>query len=156
VRKGMLFAVASVCALALAALGCGGSGGTDEVTAASISKGEYIREASAICEAGAKRKQTAYDVYAKEHEGANAVSDAQRNRDLIEVMLAPNIEQEVEELRELGAPKNDVDTIERMLRLREETVTLAEEHPETVFTNEPFEKSINAAKKYGLAACATP
>jgi hypothetical protein len=151
----MLFAVASACVLAVGALGCGGGGGTDEVTAASISKAQYIKEASAVCEATVKRMKTDFGVFLKTHEGKTGSDEAESN-ELIATVLAPNVEREVEELRELGAPENDVKTVEKMLRLREETVTLAEEDPEAVFTNEPFEKSINAAKKYGLAACAVP
>jgi hypothetical protein len=161
VRKGTFFSAACAFAVAIAAVGCGsgsgGSGGSgDEVTASSITKAQYIKDAGAICEGATKRIKVDFGVYLREEGDEEAKASAAHYADLVDAVFAPNVEQEIEELRELGAPKQDVSTVEAMVKAREEALAAVEADPKSLTTNQPFEKSIKAAKDYGLAACAVP
>jgi hypothetical protein len=153
VKKGIFSAAAAACALALLGLGCGGGDGSDEVTASSISKSEYIKQASAVCEGAAKRIKTDFGVYTREHAGDKSGADT---AELFEAVFLPNAEQEIDELRELGAPEGDVKTVEAMLSAREDALTKVQANPKSGLTNKPFEKSIKAAEDYGVIACAIP
>jgi hypothetical protein len=152
VRKGTFLAALVACAAALLAAGCGGGGGTETVTASSIGKAEYIKQASKVCEETAKRMKADFALYTQEHSG----KENQNPAGVIEDVFAPNVEQEIGELRELGAPKSDVKTVEALLKAREEALLAVEKEPKSATTNAPFQKSIKAAKDYGIVACAVP
>lgn len=156
-RKGILLLLAA-CASALV-VGCGGGGGNSgEVTASSISKAQYVKQASAICESAAKQIKTDFAVFSREQAGekSNQSGGEDQAAKLVNEVFAPNVEREIDELRELGAPKEDVKTVEAMLKAREEALAKVEADPKSALTNAPFEKSIKAAKDYGVVACAVP
>jgi hypothetical protein len=143
-------------AIVLVATGCGGGGDSTEVTAASISKAQFIKQAEAICESGNKQLQIDFAAFLKNNAGIEHPTEA-TYAELVNTVVAPDIEREVEELRELGAPSADLDQVQAMLDAREESVALAEEDPQAVTHNSEkvFAKASKLAKEYGMETCAT-
>jgi hypothetical protein len=157
VRNGILSLLGGVFVAMLAASGCGGGGGNDTtVTESSIRKPQYVAKATAICESGTKKIETDFGVFLKEKEGVTQPSAADYV-ELYEKVVAANVPDEVEELRELGAPKGDAKEVEAMLKAREESVAIAKEDPEAIVkdSKKVFGKASALAKSYGLKACGT-
>jgi hypothetical protein len=154
VRNG-IFLLAGVCAMAVLAAGCGGSSGDSTITESSISKDQYIIKANGICERGTKKIQTDFGVFLKEKENVTKPTNADYT-ELYEKVLAPNVSAEIEELRELGAPKGDGSEIEAILVAREGSMTRAEEDPEAIVNDSKkvFGKASKLAGDYGLKLCA--
>lgn len=158
--------------LALAGSGCGaGSGGdaggggaggaalsssevAESVTTASISKAAFVKQADAICEKREKQIQADFLVYAKENKDVKEPTEADYTA-LIDAVLAPNIEKEVEEIEQLGAPAGDEDEVGEILAARIEGLNHVESSPKTVIdSNEDiFAEASKLAKAYGLKSC---
>jgi hypothetical protein len=156
VRKVVLLAVGAICTPALLATGCGGGGDGDTVTVSSMSKSQYVKKADRVCEEGTKNSEVDFGVFLKEEQSVKNPTKADFVK-LVGTVVAPNVEAEVEELRELGAPRGDVGKVEAMLKAREESIAIAEEDPEAVIQNSEkvFGKASRVAGEYGLKACAT-
>ena len=154
-RKGFFLLLGGVCAIGLLVVGCGG-GGNDEVSVSSLSKNQYVLKAEEVCEKGTKKIETDFGVFLTEEEKVKHPTKADYAK-LVEIVLVPNVETEIEELRELGAPKGDSGEIETMLKTREESIAIAEEDPEAVIhdSTKVFGKASKAADAYGLKTCGT-
>ena len=148
--------IVGVLAVALVWVGCGSSSGGDEVTASSISKAQFIKEADAACREGQKGVQNDFQAFVKENENLKNPTEA-KYAELVETVLAPNIEQEVDDIRSLGAPDGDVEEIEAMLVAREEGLEEAEAQPKKAVQANlaGFTEAGKLAKGYGLKDCGT-
>ena len=156
-RKGFFLLLGGACAFALLVTGCGGGSGNDsEVTASSLSKAQYIQKANAVCEKGTKQIATDFAVFLKEKESVKEPTEADYVQ-LFNTVVAPNVEREIDELRELGAPKGDEKEVEAILQAREESIQIAEEDPEAIIENSDkvFARASKVAAGYGLKTCAT-
>jgi hypothetical protein len=153
VGKRTIVICAGVLALALIGAGCG-SDDEGEVTAAEISKAEFVKQADAACKRSEKQIQEDFAAYVKDHEDIQKPTEADY-AELVDVILSPNVEQEVEDIRALGAPSGDEEEIEGLLAAREESVEVAEEDPEALISNGDriFAKSSKLAEEYGLEVC---
>jgi len=146
--------------MAIAVAGCGG--GSDDgngITASSLSKAEFIAKADAICAKGQKQVERNFGAFAKKtklnvQQVTKNPTKAQVNG-LVHAVLIPAIEQEVTEIRALGAPAGDEDKIEAMLDATEEGIATAEDLPRTVLeeTSVAFGVGSRLAKEYGLTVC---
>jgi hypothetical protein len=121
-----------------------------------MSKSQYVKKADRVCEEGTKDTEVDFGVFLREEQNVKSPTEADFVK-LVETVVAPNIEAEVEELRELGAPSGDVGKVEAMLEAREESIAIAEENPEAVIrdTKKVFGEASRMASEYGLKACAT-
>lgn len=135
--------------------GCGGSSdSSSEVTASSLSKAQFIKQADAACKKGEEEVQSDFKAFASENENlANPTED--QFSELIETVLVANVEQELEDIRALGAPSGDEEKVEAILAAREEGVEEAEAQPKRAVESSlaGFEKANGLAKAYGLEAC---
>ncbi len=138
---------------ALAIVGCGDS--DEEATASSITKAEFVKKANATCKAAEEQIQGDFGAYAVEIGELKNPTESDYAK-LIEVVLVPNLEEEIEKLRELGAPSGDESEVDAMIEAREESIELAEEDPRLVVDKGEaiFGKSSQLAEEYGLEACA--
>ncbi len=147
--------LATACVASFVVSACGGGGGdSGEVTVSSLSKAQYVRNASEVCEHGTKQIEVDYGTWLKTLKEKPTEADYSK---LVDTAVVGDIGQEIDELRELGAPKGDAKEIETVLQLREESIQIAEEDPEAVIENadKVFAKASKAASEYGLQACAT-
>ncbi len=137
--------------------GCGGSSdSSSEVTASSISKGQFIKEADAACKEAEERIQKDFKTFTSENKNlANPTED--QFSELIETVLVANIEQELEDIRALGAPSGDEEKVEAILAARTEGTEEAEAQPKLAVqgTLPGFEKADKLATEYGFKTCAT-
>src|SRR5580765_5856378 len=91
-------------AMVLVGVGWGGSGG--DTTTSSLSRTEFIKKADAVCEKGSERLKADFAIFAEEKNNNPNPSQAEYE-ELIAQVIAPNVNQEVAELRALGSPKGD-------------------------------------------------
>jgi len=155
--RGWLTVLAGVLALALVAVGCGGSGDSETAVAeSSISKAQYVKKAEAVCEKGTEELEADFAALVREKENVKKPSESDY-LDLLEKVVAPNISAEVEELREIDVPEGDASTVEAMLSARTESLSIAEGEPKSLIENSKkvFGKASKLASEYGLKACAT-
>lgn len=143
--------IAAVLALGLITGGCGGDSST-----ASITKAVFIKKADAACEKGNRRLQADFATYLKSGKAAKASEPTEADySELVATVVAPNLEQEIEEIRALGAPSGDEEQVEAILEAREESIEKAEANPELMSGNgdELFTKPRKLAREYGLKVC---
>jgi hypothetical protein len=159
-------------ALALALSACGGgssSTGTDathggtptgseatggESSAAAGSLSDYIRRASAICNATDATQRAIYAKYAKTHSKASQETN-KGQEEIITNIGVPTTAKELDELRELPVPSEKAEAVEEMLSSAETALKKSEEDPSLflkVETN-PFLPSEKLSRALGLKAC---
>lgn len=156
--RGLCVAVAIIAALLLAA-GCGSdSSGDSEVTVqtGSLSKAEFIKKADAICEAARTEFLTKFTAFFKAHE--SDLGDKQKEEaffsEMLETILGPNIEGEVEQMSTLGAPKAYAAEVASFLNALQKRIDEAHEDPTGLTgTPYPFKKAEDAAAKVGMQGC---
>jgi hypothetical protein len=157
----LLVVVATVAALLIVA-GCGGSGdssGGSEVTAqtGSLSKDEFVKKADAICEAARTEFLAKYTSFVEAHKAdiGNAQKEKELIGEMVETLLAPNIEGQVEQISELGAPNAYAPEATSFLSALQKRVDELQGNPtEVSATPYPFKKAEDIAAKAGMKGCA--
>lgn len=144
--KRLICLPAAVLAVVLIVAGCG-----DDSSTASISKAQFVKKANAVCKKGTKQLQVDYLAFVTKSQVTNPTEDDYAK--LVDVVFAPNLQQEADEIRALGAPSGDEDEVEEIAKALEEAVEAAEKEPELVLGTEVFTKSSKLADEYGLKAC---
>jgi hypothetical protein len=134
--RGSIALLAGFLAIALILVGCGG-GGSDSTnggsdSTASLSKAEFIEDADAICEEGGKQSLSELVAFAKESKlpKVKELTTAQWE-EVGTRILAPALQQQVDEIRQLELPSGDEAQIEAFLDGVDEAVERVEENPAT-------------------------
>lgn len=140
--------------LLLVALLVAGCGGGDDSSSESISKEEFIAKADAICKQGNERMEAGFTKLLKDVKNVTKLKKAEYEEIVDEVMV-PSIEREIEELRALGVPAGDEERVEAMLTALEEGKETAERNPEAVNASSDavFGIAARIASEYGLEVC---
>ncbi len=145
--------LAGALAIALIAAGCGSS--SDDSTA-SITKAEFIKKSDAACTKGNEQIESEFQSYARK----NGISEKKepteaQSTQLSETILLPAVQQEVEEIRALGAPSGEEDKVNAVLDAVEEGIEKGEEDPGSLVTENPaaFAKANKLANEYGFKVC---
>jgi hypothetical protein len=136
--------------LSIAAFGCGlallvGCGGGEKHP----TKADFVAKANAICATG--NKQIDADL--------KAVGDnpsEQEMQDAIKTKLIPNVESQLDDIRDLGSPKGDEDKVKAIVDNAQSAADKVKEDP-SLLTQEgadPFEEANRLAGDYGLSECA--
>jgi hypothetical protein len=139
-------------ALALgAAAALGGCGGDDDggLTTGDVSKAAYIADADAICAEGDREIEAA----ARERFADKPPSDDEAAA-FLEDVVAPSIQGQLDELRQLEVPEADVEAVERVYDTAQENLDTLRETPED-FTGDanPFAEANRLARAYGFEDC---
>lgn len=146
--------LAGALAIALVAAGCGG--GSDNTTTASISKAEFEKKGNAICEKGEARIGQEGAKYAKEHNVKQQPTTAQFTA-MVETIVIPDIQRQLDELRALGAPAGLEKQVEETFAAVEEGLEEIKKEPTKAFGSEgqipAFARANKMAKGLGLNAC---
>lgn len=154
------FAAVAALLLALAAAGCGSSS-SDEVTVqtGSLSKAEFIEKADAICEAARTEFLAKYTKFLEAHKSVVNGGDKEGQEallgEILESILAPNIEGQVTQISKLGAPKDFAPEVEKFLNALEERMSKAQDNPQGFTTTPtPFVQAENIARQATMNGCA--
>lgn len=145
-------AAATAVGMLLVLSGCGG-GGEEALT-----KKQYVRRANAICTRFSKNLSLESEAFSKEH-GLNAVAPNQHEREQIILgVLLPNVEERLDELKELPAPKGEEAKIAQIIGTQEAALEEAKSHPARsaapiAHRGEPFRMAMDVAAEYGIWLC---
>lgn len=124
--------------------GCGGgsSGGP------SLTKGQFIKRAKAICTQAETEQFKNGFAYLEEHPGID-------EEEAVLPAALPPIEKELKELRDLGAPDGDETKVEVILNALEKALEETKKDPGRALERKgnPFETPNKLAERYGLQGC---
>lgn len=116
--------VVVVAALAAWGIGCGGGG--EETASANVTKAQFLKEATALCE---KRKKewdsTAFKFVKEFQEEGKSLTPKDADK-ILDETLFPLMEEEQEKLESLDVPAADEARIRKMLRTRAKAVEAVE------------------------------
>lgn len=157
-RLAVLFA--GILAIALIAAGCGSSdessGDDGSGDTASVStKAELIEQGDAICTKGLKQIRTEVTEYMKDKNINIRAGISNTQYAQIEgAVFLPGIQQQVDEVRALGAPSGEEDEVNAILDAFDEALVEAAKDPAVLFEGpNPLAKPNQMAEKYGFKSC---
>lgn len=147
--------------------GCGGGGDATgantsgvTITTSSLSRDEFIAQASKACQRLRKNLLKRVLAYLNQHEKAQNQTRSEETKvfaDMTRFVLLPTIRKEMAEIRKLGAPAGDEDEVEAFLDTQQEAVDAVAKLKHIVSRFE-IERYFTAAEKlfreYGLDKCA--
>lgn len=156
--RGFLLLAATGAALVLA-VGCGSSSGGSEVTVqtGALSKAEFIAKADAICKAARTEFIAKYTRFVTAHK--SELGDEQKEKELLgevlESLLAPNVEGQIKQIGKLGAPSDYAPEATSFLEALQTRLDEAKEDPtKLTATPFPFKQAETIAGKIGMNGCA--
>jgi hypothetical protein len=148
-RRGWALSAFVVAAAGLAA-GCGGD--DDGIPTGDVSKQEYIAQADEICGRGDREIERA----AREAFGARGPAPSEEQVvAFAEETVIPNVQGQLDDLRELEAPEADADRIEEIYDTAQENLDALAEDPGVLNNPDanPFAEANRLARAYGLKKC---
>ena len=118
----------------------------------SPSKAEYVKDANAIC----KKTNDELNADVKKEFGNQRPSQQQIEKFGTDT-VAPTIEDELSQLRDLDAPSGDEDTVNAIYDAAQDGVDALKQDPSILLENNPaaFQEANKLAKDYGLTVCAS-
>jgi hypothetical protein len=152
-----------ICGLALMAVlvvgvcvaGCGSSSSTTGETTATITKAEFVAKGNAVCVKGEKAQEAEINAYVKKHGLENKKPTKAQNVELVETVLAPNIQSQIDGVKALGAPGGEEQQVNSALELSQQTLEKIEANPELAFgKGNPFAAAGKQLHALGLKKCA--
>ena len=154
-NKALLAAFAALFALAALMAGCGGGDETTNETV-TLTKAEFIKQGDTICKEGNKEIQKGFEEYVEENDlPENKEPSAEQGVELTETVILPNVKQQAEEIRDLGAPEGDEEQVDELVTSLEDAVAEGEDDPESLFEGktDPFAEVNEIATDYGFKVC---
>ena len=138
----LLFALATLFA------GCGddeesgdsGDGGS------APTKAEFVKEGNAICEKGNAELDAATANFGPQTPPAEV--DA-----FVTDTLVPNVQGQIDDLRELTPPAGDENTVDEMLDTAQDNLDTVEDDPASIRSGDPFAEANQLLRDYGLTVC---
>jgi hypothetical protein len=136
-------------AIVLVAAGCG-----DDSSTTALTKAEFVQRGNAICKAGNEEIDREFEKFAEDHKLAqNKPPTSAQLEEAAEEFLLPSVSRQIDEVRALGAPEGQEETVEAFLDNAEAEVETIEEDPGKL--NEDAFAAVNKeARALGLTACA--
>jgi len=141
-----------------ASSGSGGkSSGQTSTPSGGLSKAEFVKRANAICEKGKKRSLAKMAAYVRKEKGDSGQPNPALLVKAVKAVFIPGVEAQIKEIRALGAPSGDEETVEAFLASLEEGVDAAKEASggsAGAAFGQGFKRSAKLAREYGLNGCA--
>jgi hypothetical protein len=157
-KRTSLFVSWPVMLAAVLLAGCGGtSGSTGSVTAktGSLSKAQFIKQADAICAEQLKQADTAVREYLTKNGLKPTTHDISAHESEVVEAFLPAYQQEIDQIRSLGAPRGDVKQVSAILTALQWNVDEGKAKPAKFLSQEGrFATPAALAKDYGLLECA--
>ena len=142
--------LACLAALALVGAGCGSDKSSEK---SSISKAEFVKKGNAICSQGNK------EIEAKGRKvfggTPNKKPSKAKMKEFASTVLLPSVEDQVNKIRALGAPKGDEAKVKAILDAADEGIQKGKQNPLSLAQEGPgpFQKANKLATAYGLKVC---
>ena len=144
-----LWLAAGLLAVGLIAAGCGGDddNGADDGGEA-LSKEDFVAQANQICEDGNAVFEQAGDELGENPSPEEIESFATDT-------LVPNVQDQIDDIRDLGIPEGDEDEVNAILDDSEEILGEVEDDPSQITGGgDPFAEVNPRLRDYGLTECA--
>jgi hypothetical protein len=151
---GLLLVSALVAAVLVA--GCGSSSSTTESTA-TLSKAEFLAMGNAVCAKGEKAQEAGVNAYVEEHGLANKKPSPAQEAAMVENIIAPNIQGQINGVKALAAPASLEGQVEEAVELSEKGLEEVEAEPAMAVSNsgpDPFAAAGKVLHSIGLTQCA--
>lgn len=134
--------------LSLVAAGCGGDDAKDDEKAEPLSKADFTTQANKICA----------DATAELEADAEELGDEPTQEQIEQFAtdtLVPNLQDQHDDLADLGAPEGDEDEVEAILDSLQEGIDAVEADPSLITSSDdPLADASDLAGAYGLTDCA--
>lgn len=160
-------------AIALVAVGCGGSsdsssgggaaassGSTTAIAASELTKAEFVEQANAICKEGGDQIHREVQQFTKEQGlSRKAVLTRPRQEEIVTKFVVPSIQAQAEGLAKLGVPEGDESEVSAIVFNLGKLAKAAEQNPASALqegTGNPLGEANKAAKAYGAGECVQP
>lgn len=141
-RNTIAISILGALALGLLVAGCGG-GDSSSAEAQQLDKATYVKKAETICKQSSGR--IAAGVTSGQFESPVRI---------VQVILIPGLEAELEELRALGIPKEAKREVQAFLKAAQDVIDAAKANPGVfVEAASPYEATELAGRRFGLVAC---
>lgn len=152
-NKALLAAVAALVALAALVAGCGGGDDTTSEETVTLTKTEFVKQGDAICKKGNDQSEKEAEEFAEENGFTLEKASKDQLEEAVGEVLVPNLNQQAEELGELGAPEGDEEQVEEIVVSLEGAADEIEEDPSLVFEDEVLKEPSKLADDYGFKVC---
>ena len=136
--------------------GCGSSSNsTSTETTAAISKAEFVAKGNAVCVKGEKAQEAEINAYVKKHGLENKEPSKAQEAELVETVLVPNVQSQIDGVKALGAPSGEEQQVSSALELSQQTLEKIEANPELAFgKKDTFAAAGKQLHALGLKKCA--
>jgi hypothetical protein len=135
--------------------GCGSSSSTTTDTTAAITKAEFIAKGNAVCVKGEKAQNAEINAYIKQHGLENKKPSKAQEAELVETVLVPNVQSQIDGVKALGAPSGEEQQVNSAVELSQQTLEKIEANPELAFGKENvFAAAGKQLHALGLKECA--
>jgi hypothetical protein len=150
-KRNALLLLAGLLAAGLIAGGCGDDDDGDDTTeAAALTKEEFVAQGNQICKQGNEELDTA----AEDTFGKGQPSEEELES-FVTHTLIPNVQGQIDDIRALGIPEGDEDTVNGFLDQAELVLVDLEENPSAIQNGpDPFAEVDPQLREYGLTICA--
>lgn len=140
----------AVVALGSVAVGCGGGGGT-ATAAPELTKPQFVKQATAICQKAAEEKEAKLFAAIKKEEGRGlfGATNSELEKLALEVVL-PVYGETISQLGRLNLQPKDKAQVAKILHAYEAALKKAEADPVAALEKNPFAKADEAATAYGF------
>jgi hypothetical protein len=148
-------AVIAAFAVGVCVAGCGSSNSTSTETTAAISKAEFVAKGNAVCAKGEKAQEAEINAYVKKHGLESKKPTTAQQAELVETVLVPNIQSQINGVKALGAPSGEEQQVSSALELSQQTLEKIEANPGLAFGNkDTFAAAGKQLHALGLEKCA--
>ncbi len=141
-------AFVAILSMGLVLAACGSSSSTT-TTASALSRAAFLVKGNAICAAGNKAtNKIASTTFSQNKKPTTAQVTQFANR------VTPIIQAEIDKINALPAPSGDEAKVKAVTSAAQQGVDAVKKDPTVFLHGNPFAKANQAAKSYGLTACA--
>lgn len=133
--------------IALSPLFAACGGGDEAPEPEPITKAEFVTQAEEICSEGNEELEAAAQEF-------SAQPSEEEITQFAEDELVPNLQQQHDDIAELGAPEGDEDEVQAILDSLQEGIDAVEAEPASLLEGDPLAEASDLAEAYGLPKCA--
>ena len=148
-------ALVAILTVGLVAAGCGSSNSSTTSTTAALTKAEFLKQGNAICKKGNQQiSKVAHQTFAKK-QYPNGPPPKSVQTKFATGTVIPSVQSQIDGVKALGAPTGDEAQVKAIVDSAQSALDKAKADPTLLLQNKnnPFAKSNQLAKSYGLTAC---